>query len=50
MQLKLFILPIKNPQNAEAEMNALLRAHRVLTLKKAFAPDGENAFWTFCVE
>ena len=50
MQLKLFILPIKNLQAAEVEMNAFLRAHRVLAVKKEFVPDGENSFWTFCVE
>jgi len=27
MQLKLFILPITNVQNAEVEMNPFLRAH-----------------------
>jgi len=50
MQLKLFVLPIKNLASAEAEMNAFLRAHRVLAVKKEFVPDGENSFWTFCVE
>ena len=50
MQLKLFILPIKNLAEAEAEMNGFLRAHRLLAVKKEFVPDGENSFWTFCVE
>jgi superfamily II DNA helicase RecQ len=50
MQLKLFVLPIKNLGAAEAEMNAFLRGHRVLAVKKEFVPDGENSFWTFCVE
>ena len=50
MQLKLFILPVKNVTAAEAEMNAFLRGHRVLAVKKEFVPDGENSFWTFCVE
>jgi hypothetical protein len=36
MQLKLFILPVKNSDAAEAEMNAFLRSHRVLTVKKEF--------------
>ena len=31
-------------------MNAFLRGHRVLAVKKEFVPDGENSFWTFCVE
>ena len=50
MQLKLFILPIKNLAAPEAEMNAFLRSHRVLAVKKEFVGDGENSFWTFCVE
>jgi superfamily II DNA helicase RecQ len=50
MQLKLFVLPIKNLGAAEAEMNAFLRGHRVLAVKKEFVADGENSFWTFCVE
>ena len=31
-------------------MNVFLRVHRVLSVKKEFVPDGENSFWTFCVE
>jgi hypothetical protein len=50
MQLKLFILPVKNLDAAEGEMNAFLRSHRVLAVKKEFVADGENSFWTFCVE
>jgi superfamily II DNA helicase RecQ len=50
MQLKMFVVPIKNVSEAEAEMNGFLRAHRVLAVKKEFVPDGENSFWSFCVE
>lgn len=50
MQLKVFILPVKNVVDAEVEMNQFLRSHRVLAVKKEFVPDGENSFWTFCVE
>lgn len=50
MQLKMFVIPIKNISEAEAEMNGFLRGHRVLAVKKEFVPDGENSFWTFCVE
>ena len=31
-------------------MNAFLRGPRVLAVKKEFVADGENSFWTFCVE
>lgn len=33
MQLKLFVIPIKNVSEAEAEMNGFLRGHRVLAVK-----------------
>jgi hypothetical protein len=41
VQLKLFILPVKNLEAAEAEMNAFLRSHRVLAVKKEFVGDGD---------
>ena len=50
MQLRVFILPVKNLGEAEGEMNGFLRSHRVLAVKKEFVSDGENSFWTFCVE
>jgi len=46
MQLKLFIVPLKNADPAEQEMNGFLRSHRVLAVKKEFVSDGENSFWT----
>ena len=50
MQLRVFVLPVKNLGAAEAEMNAFLRGHRVLAVKKEFVAEGENSFWSFCVE
>lgn len=50
MQLKLFIVPVKNISVSEGEMNGFLRAHRVLAVRKEFVSDGENSFWSFCVE
>ncbi len=50
MQLKVFVMPVKNLTEAEAEMNAFLRSRRVLAVKKEFVADGENSFWSFCVE
>ena len=43
MQLKVFVLPVKNLTAAEAEMNAFLRSHRMLAGKKEFVTDGENS-------
>ena len=39
MQLKVFVLPVKNLGAAEAEMNAFLRGHRVLAVKKELLHD-----------
>lgn len=50
MQLKVFIVPVKNLSLPEGEMNAFLRSHRVLAVRKEFVSDGENSFWSFCVE
>ena len=50
MQLKVFVVPLKNIEAMEPEMNAFLRGHRVLAVRKEFVSDGENSFWTFCVE
>ena len=47
MQLKVFVVPIKSIEAMEPEMNAFLRGHRVLTVRKEFVSDGENSFWTF---
>lgn len=50
MQIRIFIIPIKNVDDSEIEMNRFLRSHRVLAVKKEFVVDGENSFWTFCIE
>ena len=42
MQLKVFMAPVENVAAAEAEVNAFLRGHRVLAVKKEFVADGEN--------
>ena len=52
MQIRIFIIPIKNVDHSEIEMNRFLRSHRVLAVKKEFVVDGENSFWTtvpFCL-
>ena len=46
----MFIVLLKSVGPAEQEMNGFLRSHRVLAVKKEFVADGENSFWTFCVE
>jgi hypothetical protein len=51
MQIRIFIIPIKNVDHSEVEMNRFLRSHRVLAVNKEFVFDGENSFRTtvpFC--
>ncbi len=51
MQIRVFIILIKNVDHPEIEMNRFLRSHRVLAVKKEFVVDGENSFRTtvpFC--
>jgi len=44
MQLKLFMVPVENVTAAEAELNAFLRSHRVLAVKKELTTkNAENA-------
>lgn len=45
MQLKLFVVPAGDLSAAEAELNAFLRAHRVLTVRKGFVANGESSYW-----
>ena len=46
MQIRIFIILIKNVDHSEIEMNRFLRSHRVLAVKKEFVFDGENSFRT----
>ena len=46
MQIRIFIIPIKNVDHSEIEMNRFLRSHRVLAVNKEFVVDGENSFRT----
>lgn len=50
MQLKIFLIPIKNIEAAETEMNRFLRGNRVLAVTKEFVSSGENSFWSIAVE
>jgi hypothetical protein len=47
MQLKVFVLPVRNLGAAEAEMNAFLRGHWVLAVKKELLhhPRSQGAYY-----
>ena len=45
-QINTFFVPLADGGEAQNELNAFLRGHRVLQVDKAFAGNG----WAFCVE
>ena len=45
-QINTFFIPLADGGEAQGELNAFLRGHRVLQIEKAFAGNG----WAFCVE
>ena len=50
MQLRIFVIPIKNIETSETEMNRFLRGNRILAVTKEFVNNGENSFWSIAVE
>ena len=49
MQLKAFTVPIHDAGGALEEVNAFLRAHRILSVDRHFVQDGANSVWAICV-
>ncbi len=46
MQFKSFIIPVSNAAKSEAEMNAFLRSHKIISVSKELITNGENSFWS----
>ncbi len=46
----MFALPVHGPGAAETESNGFLASHRVFSVDRRFALEGERSFWTFCVD
>ena len=49
MQLKTFRISITSPEQSEGEVNAFLRAHRILSAERHFCPD-LGGYWAILVE
>jgi hypothetical protein len=43
------IVPARSPELAQAELNAFLRGHRVLTVHR-WVELGDNSYWALCVD
>jgi len=50
MQIRIFVIPIKNIEPSETEMNRFLRGNRILAVTKEFVNNGENSFWSIVAE
>ncbi|MBY0227916.1 MAG: HRDC domain-containing protein [Gemmataceae bacterium] len=50
MPYKFFVVPIMDNGQAEAELNAFLRSHRVLNSSREWVAQGTSSFWCFCVD
>lgn len=52
MQYKFFSIPATggDASSCEEEMNAFLRAHRILTVRRELVACGAESFWACCVE
>ncbi|MBF0452068.1 MAG: HRDC domain-containing protein [Candidatus Magnetomorum sp.] len=50
IQIKAFTLPIHVDSAIETEMNAFLKSHKVINIRKEFANNSDNLYWCFLVE
>ncbi len=50
MACKFFIVPIRDSEAAEAELNAFLQSHKVLDVERRWVDQGANSFWSLCID
>jgi hypothetical protein len=50
MAYRFFVVPIRNPEPGQVEINGFLRSHRVLAVERRWVDQGENSCWSFCVD
>ena len=49
MKYKFFTIPARDPETAEAALNAFCNQHRVSFVEKQLIADGADSFWSVCV-
>lgn len=49
MKFKFFAVPARNPEAAEAELNAFCNQHRISYIDKYLVADGAASFWSICI-
>lgn len=50
MKFSFFYIPVRGSQQAERELNIFLAGNRIVNVEKQCIQNGENSYWTFCVE
>jgi superfamily II DNA helicase RecQ len=50
MPFKIFTVPIQGAEEAERELNAFLRGHKVVGVDRRWVEQGAFSFWNFCVD
>ena len=50
IQFKFFMIPVKNNEDAEAELNSFLQSVRVISLHREFVSQGNESFFSIIVE
>ncbi len=50
MPFKFLIVPTHDSQTAEAELNAFLGSHRIVSLTRRWVERGPSSFWSFCIQ
>lgn len=50
MAFKSFMVPLQDTGQAEAELNAFLRSHKVLAIDRRWVEQGPTSFWSFCID
>ncbi len=50
MPLRFFVVPVQDHGESEAELNAFLGGHRVVSLDRRFVDQGAQSFWAICVD
>lgn len=50
MPLRFFAIPAPDPREAEAELNALLRSRRVVSMERRFSEGPHGSLWFLAVE
>lgn len=50
LQLKFFVVPLTGIEEAEPEINTFLKSVKVVNTQREFVNQGNNSFWSMCVE